>query len=135
MHRRALLRGVGTALALGLGGCLGESPPGRTGPRNPPRSPEGGPPSDDGEGTLRLESYDYEETEAGTLRVFGEVVNGTGTGQEVTLVARVTTPDDSYERSRTVTVPPNDSFTFELEFDVEFATVERSGSVLVELDD
>lgn len=133
MHRRALLRAAGPALVLGLAGCLGGSPPGRTGPRNPPRSPEGGPPDDDDGRTVRLASYDFEESESGRLRVFGEVVSDADAEREVTLVARVTTPDDSYERSKTVAVPPNDGVEFEFHFEIEFDEFASSGSVLVEL--
>ena len=130
MHRRALLRAAGPALALGVAGCLADAP-GRTGPRTPPRSPEGGPPDDDP--SVRVDSDDVEETDDGTLRVFGELVSGADAERRVTLYARVTTPNDTYERSKTVTVPANDRVTFEFVFDVEFDEFARDGVVLVEL--
>jgi len=134
MDRRDALRALGAGIAPPLVGCLSD-PPDRTGPRNAPNSPEGGPPGGtaDGGDPVRISSYDFEETDDGRLRVFGTVVNDGDAERRVTVVARVTTPDDEHERSTELSVPPGEAAEFAVEFAVEFDAFAKDGTVVVRL--
>lgn len=127
MKRRAVLSTFALALS---SGCLG-SLPRATGPRKPPEAPEGGPdPSGD---ALSIESWDYGETEGGSLRIFGRVQNTGGTEATATVAATVTVDGDEHTNSTDVTVAAGGTAEFELRFDVSYEQFQQNGAISIEL--
>jgi hypothetical protein len=131
MDRRALLRAAALALPLSVTGCL-SNPPGATGPRRPPKEPESGPREEPAR-DVRIDQFDFEENNEGTLRVFGTVVNERDAEQNVGVRAIVDASGDQYERTGYVTVPPNGEAQFVIDVDVEYDKFAKNGRVNVEL--
>ncbi|MFC6825420.1 transcriptional initiation protein Tat [Halopelagius fulvigenes] len=111
-------RNVLQVLAVGLSaGCLG-SAPGATGPRRPPTAPEGQPRTTPTRPDLYVKTFDFGANDDGTLRVFGEVGNR-GTAERIARVrVRVTVDGETRTRETNVTVPPESSASFEVDFEV-----------------
>lgn len=127
--RRSLL---GALLAGLSSGCLGTAPS-ATGPRRPPAPPEGQPRNTPAQPDLYVSAFDYEATEGGDLRVFGEVGNRGGVERVATVRVRVTMGDEAHTRDQSVTVPPGGTTEFSATFDVSAEAFERSGGLDVTL--
>jgi hypothetical protein len=131
MDRRAVLRSVALALPLSVSGCL-SNPPGATGPRQPPKEPEEGP-RDEPSRDVRIDQFDFEETDDGLLRVFGTVVNSSDVERVATVKAIVDASGEHFERTTDVTVPANGEAEFGVVVEVEYDTFAKNGRVNVEL--
>lgn len=130
MKRRSVLRAL-ALLPVSGAGCL-ENPPGRTGPRNPPDAPEGGPnPAEQPD--VRIEGFDFEETSGGELRVFGSVVNETDVRRDVTVLVTVHAGGDVYRRTSEFSVPGGEETDFYVVFEIEYGEFAQNGRVNVEL--
>ncbi|MDS0292697.1 transcriptional initiation protein Tat [Halogeometricum luteum] len=126
--RRALL-----GLLVGLSsGCLG-SPPSATGPRRPPAPPEGQPRDTPAQPNLYVSTFDYEATDGGSLRVFGEVGNRGGAERLATVRVRVRMGEETYTEDRSVTVPADGAAEFSVTFEVSAEEFERAGGLDVTL--
>lgn len=126
--RRGLL-----ALLVGLSsGCLG-SPPSATGPRRPPTPPEGQPRNTPTQPDLYVSTFDYEATDGGSLRVFGEVGNRGGVERVATVRVRVRMGGETYTQERSVSVSPGGTAAFSATFDVSAEEFERAGGLDVTL--
>ncbi|WP_129115733.1 transcriptional initiation protein Tat [Halegenticoccus tardaugens] len=123
--RRALL----CALGLGLfGGCL-SNPPGPTGPRTPPKSPEPTPREETEEKPpLYVDDFEFEETAEGELRAIVTVGNRTGDDLDGTVVGLVTVGDDEHEESEDVTVAGDGVAEVRFAYPVAYEDFERNGS-------
>lgn len=127
--------GVKRRSALGLfaavltAGCV-DSWPRPTGPRAPPTSPEQPPEETD---TVRVEEWDFGETESGQLHVFGTVLNDGDATAEATVLVSVRAGDEEAERSQSVSVPGGGTTDFDIEFDVEYEKFRSDGSIRVDL--
>ncbi|MDS0298917.1 transcriptional initiation protein Tat [Halogeometricum sp. S1BR25-6] len=127
--RRSLLG----ALLVGLSsGCLG-SPPSATGPRRPPAPPEGQPRDTPAQPDLYVSTFDYEATDGGNLRVFGEVGNRGGVERVATVRVRVRMSDETYTQDRSVTVSAGGTAEFSTTFEVSAEAFERAGGLDVTL--
>lgn len=127
MKRRDVL----SVFALSLSsGCLG-SLPSATGPRKPPEAPEGKPraPSAD----PSIETWDYGETDEGTLTVFGTIKNPADVETTVTVAVTVTVDEDKHTKSADYTVPAGGTTDFDLTFEVSFDQFQQHGSIDLEL--
>lgn len=116
--RSSTRRRVLQVLVVGLSsGCLG-SAPGATGPRGPPEEPAGRLRTTPTRPDLYVETFDFGATDGGALRVFGDVGNR-GAAERVGVVrVAVTVNDETSVREANVTVPPEGSAPFEVEFEV-----------------
>lgn len=110
-------------------GCVDRWPR-PTGPRGAPEAPEQRPRDAD---AVRIDSWDFGETESGRLRVFGTVQNGGDTTAEATVKAVVYAGDERYEQTKTVTVPAGETAEFDIEFDVRYETFLGDGSIDLDL--
>jgi len=126
VQRRRFLPLVVAALA----GCVGPSD--GSGPRNPPTTPEGGVPVDDGR-DLRIGGAVPEEGEDGALLFVVTVENTAGGTRSDTLVARATVDGESgateYEARKPVTLEGGAEAEFELAFDVAYEEWAGSGDL------
>lgn len=123
-------RGVVGLVALVLtAGCVDRWPR-PTGPRGAPEAPEHQPRDAD---AVRIDSWDFGETESGRLHVFGTVQNDGDATAEATVEAVVHTGDERYEQTETVTVPAGGTTEFDVEFDVRYETFLEDGSIDLDL--
>jgi hypothetical protein len=122
VKRRAVL----TTLVFGLAGCSGPLPR-PSGPRGPPEEPEGEPRQP--ERVLDIETWDFGETEAGRLRVFGEVRNDGGSDATATVTATVGVGEETYTGSDEVTVESGATAGFDIVFEVAYEEFSRNGSI------
>jgi hypothetical protein len=129
MDRRAALRSL--VLTVPLAGCISAATE-RTGPRNPPKEPEEGP-RDDPPAQVRIGEFDFEETDDGTLRVFGTVVNDGDARRTTTVRAIVDAAGNNYEKTTEVVVDAGTTAEFSVVFDIDYDEFARQGRVNVEL--
>ncbi|WP_311171725.1 transcriptional initiation protein Tat [Halobellus ordinarius] len=132
MDRRSALRTIVPAVAALLGGCL-DSLPGATGPRNPPSAPEGEPRQTADQPALAVDSFDFERTEEGTLRVFGTVENRRDVQRTATVRVIVTADGDEFIRETDVTVDAGETTEWAVSFDVAYNAFTSGGDLNVEL--
>lgn len=125
VKRRALLG----LLAAASAGCSG-SVPGATGPRTPPPPGERTTARPDG---VSVESWDFEETDGGALRVFGTLRNPGDSRRTATVVVTVTVAGEDHTRRSEVTVPAGGTAEFGVAFDVRYEAFTRDGSINLEL--
>jgi len=128
MDRRAVLSTVAVALC----GCLSDAP-GPTGPRNPPDEPPNDPRTTPTSDALSVTTFDFEETEDGALRVFGNVENAGEVERTARVRVRVTAKESRTERTTEVTVPAGEGARFEVVFQVRYGTFVKKGSIDVNL--
>ncbi|KAB1189259.1 MULTISPECIES: transcriptional initiation protein Tat [Haloferax] len=129
MERRRLLGLV----ALGLSsGCLGALP-NATGPRNPPEAPAGEPRNTPEVPPVRISDFDFESTDDGRLRVFGEVVNDAGSERVATVRVRIVVGGSESIRDADVTVPSGETASFSVEFDAQYGDFAKNGELDVSL--
>ena len=116
--------------AAALAGCVGPSD--GSGPRNPPTTPEGGVPVDDGR-DLRIGQAAPREGEDGALVFAVTVENTAGGTRSDTLVGRATVDGESgsteYEARREVTLDGGAVAEFDLVFDVAYEAWAGSGDL------
>lgn len=122
MKRRSVL---GLFAAVLSAGCVDDWPT-ATGPRGPPEQPEGQPRDT---GALRIDNWDFGETESGQLRVFGTVENDGATAAQAVVEVVVSADDQQYEQTQVVDVPAGESAEFDVAFDLEYETFLQSGSI------
>lgn len=122
MKRR---RVVGSLALVLTTGCVDRWPR-PTGPRGAPEAPEQQPRDTD---AVRIDSWDFGETDSGRLHVFGTVQNDGDATVEATAEAVVRAGDERYERTETVTVPAGDTTEFDIEFDIPYETFLDGGSI------
>lgn len=122
MKRR---RVVGSLALVLTTGCVDRWPR-PTGPRGAPEAPEQQPRDAD---AVRIDSWDFGETESGRLHVFGTVRNDGDATVEATAEAVVRAGGERYERTETVTVPAGGTTEFDIEFDVRHETFLDGGSI------
>lgn len=126
VKRRAVL-GV---LALSLtGGCV-DTWPGATGPRGPPDAPDDEPRDPE---AVQIDGWDFGETDAGLLRVFGTVSNDGERSAAATVEITVRAGETEYQQTTTVDVPAESTAEFDVEFDVEHETFIEDGSIRLDL--
>ncbi|KAB1196189.1 MULTISPECIES: transcriptional initiation protein Tat [Haloferax] len=125
MERRRLLGLVAVGLS---SGCLSGLPT-ATGPRNPPEAPAGEPRQTPEIPPVRIATFDFESTDDGRLRVFGDVVNDAGSERTVTVRVRVTVDGDESIRDTDVTVPSGETASFGVVFPLEYDTFASGGEL------
>jgi hypothetical protein len=130
--RRAVLSALSASVLALLGGCLG-SPPRGTGPRRPPDPPAGQSRRTPDRPDLYVETFDFEATESGALRVFGDVGNRGGVERSATVRVRVTVAGEAYARETTVSVQPGETASFAVTFGVSQEAFLRGGDLDVSL--
>lgn len=127
-------RRVLQVLVVGLtAGCLG-SAPGATGPRRPPGEPAGQPRTTPTRPDLYVETFDFGANDDGTLRVFGDVGNRGAAERIARVTVAVTVNGDRSVRETTVTVPPESSAAFEVDFEVTESAFLSGGEIDVNVD-
>ncbi|WP_411963515.1 transcriptional initiation protein Tat [Haloferax sp. YSMS24] len=129
MERRRLLGLVAVGLS---SGCLSGYPT-ATGPRNPPEAPADEPRETPEVPSVRIVTFDFESTDDGRLRVFGEVVNDSGSERVVTVRVRVAVGENESVRDTDVSVPSGETEPFSVEFDVEFDAFASNGEIDVSI--
>ncbi|WP_416839781.1 transcriptional initiation protein Tat [Haloferax sp. DFSO52] len=125
MERRRLLGLVAVGLS---SGCLGGLP-NATGPRNPPEAPAGEPRETPEVPPVRIATFDFESTDDGHLRVFGEVVNDAGSERLVTVRVRVKVGETESIRDTGVRVASGETASFSVEFDTEYDAFASGGEI------
>lgn len=130
MKRRRLFVGVGVALA----GCVGSARD-ESGPRRPPRSPEGGRVEGDDSRDLVINDADIAEGDDGSLTLTVLVENTSGVRQSDTLVGIATVEDVEYRASRDVSLEANTEAEVTLVFDVSFEEWSAGGGINYGWDD
>lgn len=129
MERRRLLGLVAVGLSTG---CLG-SLPRANGPRNPPNAPAGEPRQTPEIPSVRIATFDIDETEDGRLRVFGEIVNDAASVRTATVRIRVVADGDESIQTVEVEVQSGETAPFEAEFDTTFEAFAKKGDLDVSL--
>ncbi|MGM0591225.1 MAG: transcriptional initiation protein Tat [Halobacteriota archaeon] len=127
MNRRGYLR---LLALLAPAGCL-ETTPGPTGPRTPPTAANANPQAPPTSSALRVKSFDFEETDDGTLRVFGVIENSSDREREAKVNVTVTEQDSRHVGGTTITVDPNSEAEFGIRFDIDYESFARDGEVSV----
>lgn len=127
--RRRVLQVVVAGLSAG---CLG-SAPGATGPRRPPEAPAGEPRTTPTRPDLYVETFDFGATDDGALRVFGEVGNRGAAERVARVRVAVTLDGERSVRETSVTVPPESSAAFEVEFEVAESEFLSGGEIDVDV--
>lgn len=126
VKRRSVL---GLFAALLSAGCVDRWPT-PTGPRAPPEQPEGQPRDPD---TVQIDTWDFDESDSGQLRVFGTVENDGTSAAQATVEVVVSTDEEKYEQSQTVDVPAEGDADFNIVLDIEYEAFLQSGSITLEL--
>ncbi|KTG30843.1 hypothetical protein [Haloferax profundi] len=129
MERRRLLGLVAVGLS---SGCL-SGLPNATGPRNPPEAPAGEPRNTPEVPPVRIVNFDFEATDDGRLRVFGEVVNDSGSERVATIRVRIVVDESESIQDVGVTIPSGETAPFSVEFDTEYDAFVRNGEIDVSL--
>ncbi|AFK19362.1 transcriptional initiation protein Tat [Haloferax mediterranei ATCC 33500] len=125
MERRRLLGLVAVGLS---SGCL-SGLPGTTGPRNPPEAPADKPRETPEVPPVRISTVDFESTDDGRVRVFGEVVNDAGSERVATVEVRIEVDDEESVKTKKVTVASGGKTAFETEFDVSYDAFKNGGEL------
>jgi hypothetical protein len=129
--RRTTRRTLLAVLPAILAGCL-SSASGPTGPRTPPTG--GDRPAEGDALTLRIETVDFEATDADRLAVFGTVANDGASARSTSVEAVVTVDGDATTRSTSVTVPSSGTTPFRITFEtVAYGRFTRQGDLSVDL--
>ncbi|ELZ98825.1 hypothetical protein C440_00675 [Haloferax mucosum ATCC BAA-1512] len=129
MERRRFLGVVAVGLS---SGCL-SGLPGATGPRNPPEAPAGKPRETPEVPPVRVSAVDFEATEDGRVRVFGDIVNDAESERVVTVEIRIEIKDEESVKTQEVTVPSGGKTPFETVFDVSYNAFTRNGNLNVSI--
>ncbi|RYJ13855.1 transcriptional initiation protein Tat [Halogeometricum borinquense] len=130
--RRTVLRALPASVLALLGGCLG-SPPHGTGPRRPPDAPAGQSRQTPEKPDLYVKTFDFDKTENGNLRVFGDVGNRGDVERVATVQVRVTRNGKEYTQETTVTVASGTTASFSVTFGISQETFLNGGSLNVDL--
>ena len=125
IDRRRALVALGAAALAAVPGCSAME---ASGPRNPPTGDDGGAPA-----AVRVDRFDFEEADDGSLRVFGTVRNDTNAAVTARVTATVTVQGESTSRSTDVRVDAGSTAEFEVGFDVGFQRFARNGEVDVDV--
>lgn len=132
MDRRTALGVAAGSLAALLGGCLG-SAPGATGPRNPPDAPADDPRRTAALPALGVDTFDFESTDAGDLRVFGTVRNRSDVERRVTVAVTVGLDDEEVRRETSLAVPAGATAEWSVTFEVSYERFTKNGDLSVDL--
>ncbi|SDX87277.1 hypothetical protein [Halobellus clavatus] len=132
MKRRSLLEAAAGVCTAVLAGCLGAAPR-ATGPRNPPAAPAGEPRQTTPPPALVVGTFDFEATDAGTLRVFGTVENRGETQTTATVTVTADIGDERVETQTSVAVDSDSTAEWSVVFDVEYARFTSNGSLSVDV--
>lgn len=137
MRRRDAMAGVVGAGAILLSGCASELAP--SGPRNPP-SEEDARSDDPSEGGgddpgLHVSAFDFFEGDDAELVVAVTVANDATNERSGTVVVTVSTPDEEYEETASVTVAPSEEASIEVSVGMAYETFEREGDLYVDVEE
>lgn len=125
IDRRGVLVALGVAGVAAGPGCSAME---ASGPRNPPTGDDGG-----AAAAVRVDRFDFEEADDGSLRVVGAVRNDTGAAVTARVTATVTVAGESTSRSTDVRVEAGSTAEFAVGFDVRFQRFARNGEVDVDV--
>jgi hypothetical protein len=121
VRRRAVLLAFATAGGLG-------TPPGASGPRQPPDAPPDAPREQEPRATVVVQSFRTAPADDGTVRATVVVANRGDTARSATVAAALTVDGETTTKTASREVPAGGTSQVVFAFDVSYEKFQRSGA-------